>query len=1346
VSTTDRPTRPLLRRKLPPRALRILLWVDAVFALTLLAFALLLLAIMGNTRIHRYLITLLETQVGEQLGVGVHLQNFALHPSSLSVDLYGITLDGANPYPAPPLLQVQHVKTGVRIVSLLKRKWYLSDLRIDHPVVQVFMDKNGVSNLPRPKSSSNSNTTVFDLGIRHALLDHGEVFFNDRPATLSADLHNFEFRASFDDPAQTYSGDLAYTDGRLEYGTYRPLPHALSAEFSASPTTLRLTRANLSCGPSSLVLSATVNNYSSPIVDARYDAVVDGDQIAQILHNPEIPKGSVRTSGSLRYANPPSGFALEALTVDAALTSRELIVKNANVRTSINNIAAHYSLANGNVTLRDFQAYLLGGALRASGAMKNLGGKSSSNINAALNNISLADLRTALGSGVTQNVALTGTLNATASASWGKTFDDLVARSNATIDGNVTSRSNTTGVKIVEPSGTISSANIPLNSVIYASYSGKTGQLALNNSYLRTSQTELTMNGIVGNRSSLALHLQANDLSEISTLIGVFQPSATGSHPLDLAGHASFVGNVQGSTAAPHLTGQLVAQDLRFNGTNWKVLRTGIDLSPSHAALQNADIESSSQGRITLNAGADLSKWSILKTSPVSATLNVSQMAITDLLKLAGQPDIPATGMLNANLSLHGTELNPTGNGTLSLTAANIYDQTVQSARVVLAGSNGEARAQFTAELPGGAFDGTATVRPQQRTYTANLTSNQIHLDKLQILLAHNIDAKGIAKLDATGQGTFDNPQLNATLEIPKLTIQDQSISGIRLQAALANHVANATLASTAFNTPIQAKANIQLTGDYLADATLDTQVIALAPLLAMYAPGEADDVTGQSELHATLHGPLKNRNMLEAHVTVPTLKLAYGNTITLAAPSPIRVDYKGGVVQIQPASIRGTETDLQFQGSIPTTNNAPMTLKVLGTVNLQIAQLFDPDVRSSGELKFNIDSHGAIADTNIGGQIDIVDANYSSLDMPVALQHANGVLTLTKNRVNISSLQGTVGGGTVAAQGGLTFSPRVQFDIGLAAKGVRLLYPDGMREAADANLRFTGSQTRANLAGTVSVTDLSFTPAFDLNTFVGQFTGGVASPPSTGFAQNVSLNIAVNSTGSVNLVSRTVSVGGSASLQVRGTAADPVILGRVNLTGGDIILNGTRFVLDAGTVQFINPAETQPVVNLALNTTIQQYNIHLRFNGPTDQLKTQYTSDPALPQADIINLLAFGQTTEAAAAAGSTTTSTQAAQSVIASQVSSQVTSRISKVAGISQLTINPVLANSSNQGSPGANITVQQRVTGNLFVTFSTNVGAEQNQTIQGQYQVSPRVAVSVTSAPNGGIAFDTLIKKSW
>ena len=421
------------------------------------------------------------------------------------------------------------------------------------------------------------------------------------------------------------------------------------------------------------------------------------------------------------------------------------------------------------------------------------------------------------------------------------------------------------------------------------------------------------------------------------------------------------------------------------------------------------------------------------------------------------------------------------------------------------------------------------------------------------------------------------------------------------------------------------------------------------------------------------------------------------------------------------------------------------MSLLLLGTVNLRLAQLFDPDLTSSGQLKFNINSYGATHDPNVQGQIEILDANIATGDLPVGLQHGNGVLSLTRDRLNISKFEGIVGSGVVNALGGVLYRPNLQFDLGLSAKEIRLLYPQGVRESVNANIRLAGTPENAILGGTVDLTDLSFTPAFDLTNFIDQFTGGVSPPPTGGMIQNIQLNLAVHSSNNVNLVSRTLSINGTANLQVRGTAARPVILGRINLDGGDLIFNGDRFILNGGTIQFVNPSQTQPVVNVALTTTVQDYSINLRFSGPVDQLHTEYASDPALPAADIINLLAFGKTTEANAANPATPANQQAA-SLVASQVSSQVTSRVSKAAGISQLSIDPVLAGGSTQGPPGANITIQQRVTGNLFVTFSSNLASTQNQTIMGQYQLSPRVAVSATRDQNGGFGLDTTIKKTW
>ena len=639
--------------------------------------------------------------------------------------------------------------------------------------------------------------------------------------------------------------------------------------------------------------------------------------------------------------------------------------------------------------------------------------------------------------------------NATATASWGKTFADLVAHTDATVDANVNRQNAQSAAANASPqsipaNSAPAGSPVPIQGALHATYTGSTQQLAVDRSYFRTPQTTLNLNGTVSNSSSLAIQLQANDLREVEAIANLFRSPAPGQtlQPLGLAGTATFSGVVRGSTAAPHLTGQLNAQNLQVQGSAWKLIRTGVDASPSNVSLQHAELDPASQGHLTLNASAELSKWSFSKTSPIHLQLNATQLDVAQLIKLAGQ-QIPVTGNLSANIAMHGSAMAPDGNGSVTLTKAVAYGEPLSSVRVSFDGNGNQANAKLSISAPAGDIDAKLTASPNGRTYSAELTSSGIHLDKLQSLGTSSGQFSGVVSISAKGQGTFDNPQLDATVQIPSLVVQQQTtISDIHLEANVADHQATVQLTSSAVGASIKASAKVALTGDYLADATLDTQNFQLGPILAAYAPGDSDGITGQTELHATLHGPLKNKQQLEAHLTVPTLKLAYSNTVQLSAASPIHIDYKGGTITVQRSSITGTNTNLQFQGTIPTASGAPMSVLLLGTVDLQIVHLFDPDLRTAGQIKFNVNSYGAGAGVGFGGDIDLVDASVSSPDLPVALVHCNGAFAVSKDRISVTQFKGNVGGGTLTAQGGIALRPSIQFDFGLAVQNVRMLYP----------------------------------------------------------------------------------------------------------------------------------------------------------------------------------------------------------------------------------------------------------------------------------------------------------------
>jgi len=396
------------------------------------------------------------------------------------------------------------------------------------------------------------------------------------------------------------------------------------------------------------------------------------------------------------------------------------------------------------------------------------------------------------------------------------------------------------------------------------------------------------------------------------------------------------------------------------------------------------------------------------------------------------------------------------------------------------------------------------------------------------------------------------------------------------------------------------------------------------------------------------------------------------------------------------------------------------------------------PDWDSSGLLRVEVNAGGTFAHPDVNGTVRFIDASFQAPATPLGAQNVNAALAIKNGRVEIQSFTGEAGGGTLSAQGFATYQPAVQFNVGLTANKVRLRYPVGTRAILDGNLLLTGSGDSALLSGRVIVDRLSLTKEFDLSTFADQFTGSSSASTSTNFAQNVKLNVSLTSASEMALASSKLSVQGSANLMVRGTAAEPVLLGRTDITGGEIFFNGNRYRVENGVVQFVNPVRTEPVVNILVTTTINQFNLSMNFTGPIDRLRTTYTSDPPLAPVDIINLLATGQTTEAAS------TGSTSPESVIAGQLTGQFSSRVEKLAGITSLTIDPQVGGA--QGNGGGRLAVQQRVTKNLFFTFTTDLTTTQGDIVQVEYQITKKYAVSAVASQNQGYSLEVKMHKKF
>jgi translocation and assembly module TamB len=1310
--------------------IKLLGWAAGVVTSLIVLIILAAAVALHSKTLHRYVLRVAQEKASAAMSTSVSLRDFALHFSGISpaLDLYDLAIAGAPPSPAPPLAQAEHLHVAVTVTSLLHSKWYVEDIDLVRPVIHLQVDSQGKSNLPQMKSSgSQGNTNIFDLGVRHATIEDGEIYYNDRKMVVSADLHQLDFLSTYGAGRRSYSGRLGYRNGHLLMQNVAPLPHQLDAEFVATPDAFVLRRAILRSGNSSLELTANMHDYSNPKIDARYNATLDAGEFGRELRQPSLPTGVIRAAGIVNYTAESNRPFLELVKVSGNLRCSQLLVRASSFRQAITGIFATYRVANGNLLVPRLRAGLLGGELTAHLTTRDLAGNSHSHLTATLRAISLRSVQSLAGNTESiRQLGISGAVNGTADATWGKTLDNLIARANAGIQARV--------------AGSGTANPVPVHGSLRARYDASHKQVDVANSYLRTPQTSLTMGGSVSNRSALQVNLQANDLHELEALAAIIRP---GQPPFGLHGRATLHATVTGSTDAPRIESQLTAIDLRVRGTAWRLLRANANLNPSQIALAGGELDPAQRGRMRFAMSAALNHWAFADNSPVEVSFDASQIDIGEITRGAGI-QTPISGILAAAVSMHGSEQNPVGNGRISLTKAKIQDEPVNSVTLELNGAGETLVANLKLAIPAGSANADLTLRPKQKAYEMRLQANGIQLEKLATLKQRNIPLIGILNLGADGKGTFDNPGLNATVEIPQLDIRGQRISGIRLQTSLVDHVGTFNLRSDLVNTSVNAHGSVRLTGDYPAEAALDTQPIPFEPLLAIYAPSQAGNIRGQTELHARIRGPLKRKDLLEAHVTIPQLGVNYKNIVQIAAAGPIRADYVKGVLEVPRGGIRGTGTDLQFQGRVPLTTDAPASMLLQGSVDLRLAQLFDPDILSSGQLKFDINSFGKSANPDVHGEVHIVNANFATGTVPLGLEDGNGVLTLLQDRLQITKFHGTVGGGEFSASGTVVYRPALRFDVALAGQDTRVLY-NNVRGAFNTKLALVGSMDKAQLQGQVNVEQLQFTPAFDLMDFMGELGGGASTPPPVGgFEQALGFNVAINSTAGVNLVSRTMSLQAAANLRLTGTAAQPVILGRIDLSGGDLIFNGNRYVLQGGTVDFVNPSETEPVVNVSVSTEVQQYNVQMHFWGPVDHLQTNYSSDPALPPSDIIHLIAFGKTQEASAA-NPNPPGNLAAEEAVASQVSGQVTNRVEKVAGLSQLSVDPLLG--TNQGeSPGARLTVQQRVTGKIFVTFSTDTTSTQNTVIKMEFQQTPRVSYSGTRDQNGGFGFDRRIRKEW
>jgi hypothetical protein len=161
-----------------------------------------------------------------------------------------------------------------------------------------------------------------------------------------------------------------------------------------------------------------------------------------------------------------------------------------------------------------------------------------------------------------------------------------------------------------------------------------------------------------------------------------------------------------------------------------------------------------------------------------------------------------------------------------------------------------------------------------------------------------------------------------------------------------------------------------------------------------------------------------------------------------------------------------------------------PPSLTAVGTVDLQIAELMSPDIESSGQLRLNVEFNGygskpEHARSDRDRECELCGGDRRSVcRTETACSSSDRIQIGGWPAMSVAALSDRAGRYNLPAFG--------QFNVRTNATGIRMLYPDNVREKVDANLTMSGS-TEAGLSGQVRLTELSFTPDFDLADLIGE-------------------------------------------------------------------------------------------------------------------------------------------------------------------------------------------------------------------------------------------------------------------
>jgi translocation and assembly module TamB len=1294
----------------------------------------------GNPLLSRIIVHRLETITGGK----VELKSLSVQWLAMRATLKGLVIHGKESKGEEPLFSAEEVQAGVRIDSFWGRRVSVSELLVQKPHVHVRVDKHGTSNVPTPPHPAKPNQpvrdTLFELHIQHLQLEDGWILYNDvlTPLSVKGGELQLGLTAGGTPEHPLYLGNLEWHTVQFTSKPYAPLPLRLSAKFTLWREGFTLEQGVLEAGRSHLDVQAEMNSFLKPQWIFRYRGWVELLDFRETLREPLVPTGRVDLRGEGQLAgglyNGSGSYSGQNIALPyldfhtAGLTSR-----------------GSYRIDNRGLEIPDFFAGAFGGSVTGKITMRfdNLQFRADTHV---------------------QHVSLAGVLPAIEHR--GFPIDELHWDALMTADTVETwsgpFRHFEIFVKTVwDAPEHLAEHHQPVTAAWKFSYRYDPSVLAIESGEFGTPSSRGSLEGVLAPRNTaINLKFETGALETykdfIDALAGARPGSPEAAEPI--SGNVSWDGKILGPSGRPTFQGHVRGERVRYDGVYLDSLDGDLTYSPTELSLarghgRRGEMATDIEGTLSLT------EWSFLPKDEWSADVNFEKVPVQGLEQVIGW-SYPVSGLLTGQFHGRGTREKPSVTGLFDLADAKVYGLAFNRLRGQLNLSPDEVRIA-NAELRffpvgkengrgAGIITGTAGYRYADQTMAADLVGAALPLENFEKLQTARLPVGGQVSFKLKAAGPIKAPHAEGTFRVVDLRVGQEVIGSFDGGLTSDQRTAHLELGSAMSTGEISGGLTLGLADPFPVNGKISIKNINLDPFLlsALHLGKFGGHADADGDI--TVNGPLKQPEAIVVDARFSRLEMNYAS-VRLENVGPIHLRSSKESLEIDPAILRGTDTNLQISGAVQFAGRRTVGLRLNGALDLRLISGFAPGVDVRGPAQINASVEGTLDRPRITGRVHIENASARAADFPTGLSAVKGDLVFDATRLYFENVSAEAGGGTLHLSGNVNYAESpLRYDVSLRSDRVRIRYPVGMSWLVGGSLRLSGTPVGGVLSGRVTIERVTLTQGVEVAGMLVSAKEGIIGPStSSPFLRNLQFDVEALSAPDARMEWPGAELQAEANLRVRGTWEHPILLGHIHILSGELYFASNRYRVSRGDLNFANPFRLDPVLNVEATTTIQQYEITLNFSGPASKLTLAYRSDPPLPANDIITLLALGQTSsESTARSGGTSQSgTAGASAILSEAISSQLGGRLERLFGITRFRVDPGLAGVGSTGSEqnaAARITVEQQIARNLTITYVSNVSSTQQQVIQVEYNVNRNVSIVGLRDQNGTFGIDIKIKK--